>query len=102
MHEVHFPAGKTPTDIKENKRIWKKKISSINLTERWTSVGGEALGPGDVWYPSVEECQGGKKGMGGWGSTLIEAEGGRKGGWDRGFPKGRPGKGITFEMKIYT
>lgn len=31
-------------------------------------------------------------------STLIEAEGGRKGGWDRGFPKGRPGKGKTVEM----
>jgi hypothetical protein len=33
----------------------------------------------------------------GWlvGSTLIEVGGG---GWDRGFPKGRPGKGKTFEM----
>jgi hypothetical protein len=33
--------------------------------------------------------------MGRWGSTLIEAEEGR---WDRGFPKGRPGKGKVFEM----
>jgi hypothetical protein len=38
-----------------------------------------------IQYPSVGECQG--------GSTLIEA-----GGWDRGFPKGRPGKGKTFEV----
>jgi hypothetical protein len=29
------------------------------------------------------------------GSTLIEAGGG---GRDRGFPEGRPEKGITFEM----
>jgi hypothetical protein len=30
----------------------------------------------------------------GWGSTLIE-----KGGWDRVFLKGKPGKGKTFEIK---
>jgi hypothetical protein len=36
-------------------------------------------------------------GVGGWKSTLIE-EGAR--GWDREFPKGRPGKGKTFEMQI--
>jgi hypothetical protein len=30
-----------------------------------------------------------------WGSNLIDAGGG---GWDRGFPKGRPGKGKTLEM----
>jgi hypothetical protein len=23
-----------------------------------------------------------------------------RGGWDRGFSKGKPGKGITFEMQI--
>jgi hypothetical protein len=34
--------------------------------------------------------------MGGWGSTIIEAEG--KKGWDRGFAEGKLGKGITFEM----
>jgi hypothetical protein len=33
--------------------------------------------------------------VGGWGSTLIEAG---RGGWDRGFPEGKLGKGITFEM----
>lgn len=31
------------------------------------------------------------------GGTLIEAGGGR---WDRRFPKGRPGKRKTFEIKI--
>jgi hypothetical protein len=37
-------------------------------------VGGEALGPGKAQYPSVGECQGGEVGgVGGWGSTLIEA-----------------------------
>jgi hypothetical protein len=34
----------------------------------------------------------------GLGRTLIEAGGGEYGGWDRGFPEGKPGKGITFEM----
>jgi hypothetical protein len=59
-------------------------------------VGGEVLGPESVQCPSVEECQGRKTGVvGGWLSTLIEAGGG---GCDRGFPKGRPGKGETFEM----
>ena len=24
----------------------------------------------------------------------------RQRGWDRGFPEGKPGKGITFDMKI--
>jgi hypothetical protein len=33
--------------------------------------------------------------VGGWVSTLIEAGGGMMG-W--GFPEGKPGKGITFEM----
>jgi hypothetical protein len=33
--------------------------------------------------------------VGGLGSTLIEA---REGGRDKGFSKGRPGKGKTFEM----
>jgi hypothetical protein len=35
------------------------------------------------------------KSVRGSGYTLIEAGGG---GGDRGFPKGRPGKGKTFEM----
>jgi hypothetical protein len=35
-------------------------------------------------------------GVGGWGSTLIEA--GRRGGRDRGFVEGKPGRGTTFGM----
>jgi hypothetical protein len=34
-------------------------------------------------------------GVGGWGSTLIETV---EAGWDKGFLKGRPGKGKTFEI----
>jgi hypothetical protein len=45
--------------------------------------------------PSVGEFQGRRTGVGGWGSTLIEAGGC---GWDRWFPKGIPAKGKTFEM----
>jgi hypothetical protein len=39
----------------------------------WTSVGGEALGPESVQCPSVGECQGRRRGVGRWGSNLIEA-----------------------------
>ena len=54
----------------------------------------------------VGECQGGKVGVGGWGSTLIEGGGGggvapplRPGaGYDLGVSGGRPGKGKTFKM----
>jgi hypothetical protein len=49
------------------------------------------LGPEGVRCPSVGECQGG-----GWESTLREAGGGGDG--IRGFLKGIPGKGKTFEM----
>jgi hypothetical protein len=60
-------------------------------------MGGEALGPVKSRCPNVGECQGGEVGMNGrvvgWVSTLIEAEG-----WDRGFPEGKPGRRITFEM----
>jgi hypothetical protein len=56
-------------------------------------VGGAVLGPGrgcgGVRCPSVGERQGGLE------STLIESG---EGEWDRGFPEGRPGEGITFEM----
>jgi hypothetical protein len=48
-------------------------------------MGGEALGPVKVLYPSVGECQGQEAGAGG---------GGRGG----GFSEGKLGKGITFEM----
>ena len=43
----------------------------------WTSVGEEALRPESVQCPSVGECQGGGTGVGGWGSILKEAGGGR-------------------------
>jgi hypothetical protein len=39
-------------------------------------MGGEALGPVKARCPRVGEGQGMEAGMGGWGSTLIEAEGG--------------------------
>jgi hypothetical protein len=46
----------------------------------WTSVGAEALGFECVQCPSVRQCQGVWTGVGGWGSTLIEA-----GGWGMGW-----------------
>jgi hypothetical protein len=58
-------------------------------------VGGAALGTESVRCPSIEECQGGKAGVDGGRSTLTET-GVRVGG--RRFPKGRFGKGKTFEM----
>ena len=45
--------------------------------------------------PSVGKCKSGEAGVGGWGSTLIEAGGE---GWDREFSRGGAGKGITFEL----
>jgi hypothetical protein len=58
-------------------------------------VGRETLGPEGVQCPNVEECQDRRMGVGGWESTLIETG---EGGWDRGFRKGRPRKGKTFEI----
>jgi hypothetical protein len=61
-------------------------------------MGGEALGPVKAWMSQCRGMpgQGGGSGwVGGWGSTLIEAG---EGGWATGFPEGKPGKGITFEM----
>jgi hypothetical protein len=49
----------------------------------WTSVGEKALGPEGVQCPSLGECHGKRLGVGGWGSTLIEAGGGE---WDGGSP----------------
>jgi hypothetical protein len=45
-------------------------------------VGGALLRPESVRCPSVGECQGRRTGVGGWGSTLIEAG---EGGWDEGL-----------------
>jgi hypothetical protein len=53
-------------------------------------LGGEALGPEKVLYPSIRKCQGQEAGMVKRGT----------GGGDRGFSEGKPGKGITFEMKV--
>jgi hypothetical protein len=54
-------------------------------------MGGEALSPVKVIYPSVGECQDQEMRVGGLGSR------GKRGG-DRGFLEGKLGKGITFEM----
>jgi hypothetical protein len=56
-------------------------------------MGGAALGPVKVICPSVGECQDREAGVGG----LVS-----RGRWDRigFFSEGKPGKGITFKMKI--
>jgi hypothetical protein len=46
--------------------------------------------------PGVGECQGREVGVGGRGSTLIEAGGGGEGIWR--VCRGETGKGITFEI----
>jgi hypothetical protein len=43
----------------------------------------------------MPQCRGMPGQEGGSGSTLIEVG---EGEWNRGAPKGRPGKGETFEM----
>jgi hypothetical protein len=63
------------------------------VKEQITSPGNPLI---KIPSSSVRECQGWKLGVGGCGgNTLIEAGGG---GWDRGFLKEIPEKGITFEM----
>jgi hypothetical protein len=52
---------------------------------------GEALDPVKAQCPSVEQCQDRKMGVGG----LVSRVRGER---DRGFPEGKPGKKITFEM----
>jgi hypothetical protein len=52
---------------------------------------GEALGPMKVLCSSIGDCQGQKVGVGG---LVSRGRGGR----NRGFSEGKPGKGITFEM----
>jgi hypothetical protein len=39
-------------------------------------MGGEAFGSVKARCPNVGECQGGKAGVGGWMSTLMDAGGG--------------------------
>jgi hypothetical protein len=55
-----------------------------------TSVGGEVLGPVKARSSIVGKCQGGEVGVGGWGNTLIEAQGGLM---EYGFSGVKPGKG---------
>jgi hypothetical protein len=62
----------------------------------WTLVGGEALEPEVVPCPSVGECQGGKMGVGRWGSTLIEAG---RGGDGIGFRRGDLERGKHLKCK---
>jgi hypothetical protein len=60
-------------------------------------MGGEALGPVKTPCPSVGECQGREAGVCGSVVELPHRSRGREDGiW--GFPEGKPGKGITFEM----
>jgi hypothetical protein len=54
-------------------------------------MGGEAIGPVKVLCHNIGECQGQEAGVGGLGSR-------GRGGEDRGFSEGKPGKGTTFEM----
>jgi len=52
--------------------------SSCICSRGWpylTLIGGEALGPVEACYPGVRGCPSGEAGVGGWGSTLIEARG---------------------------
>jgi hypothetical protein len=51
-------------------------------------MGGEALGPVKALCPSIGECQDQEWEWVGWGAGEGE----------RGFSKGKLGKGITFEM----
>ena len=51
-------------------------------------MGGEALCPVKVLYPTIEECKRQEAGVGG----LVSR--------GKGFSEGKLGKGITFEMQI--
>jgi hypothetical protein len=53
-------------------------------------MGGETLGPVKVLCPSIGDCHGQVVGVGG----LVS----RGRGGDRGFLKGKLGKGLTSEM----
>jgi hypothetical protein len=53
----------------------------------------KALGPVQAWCLSVGESQGGEVGVVGWGSTFLEAGGGR---WGRGFAEGKQGESVNI------
>jgi hypothetical protein len=55
-----------------------------------------SLGPEGIQNPNIEECRGVKTRLGRWLGEHPHR--GRAGALDRGFPEGRPGKEITFEM----
>jgi hypothetical protein len=66
-------------------------MSSCICSRGWlsqSSMGGEALGPVKALCPSIGECQDQEWEWVGWGAGEGE----------RGFSKGKLGKGITFEM----
>jgi hypothetical protein len=52
-------------------------------------MGGEAVHPLKVLYPSIGE---GPRSRSGWRGEQ------RDGGWDRRFSESKPGKGIAFQM----
>jgi hypothetical protein len=66
---------------------------------RWpsqSSVGEEVLGSVKAQCPSVgDERAWSQEWVAKWGNTLIEAG---VGGSEMGYPKRKPGNGITFEM----
>ena len=58
----------------------------------------KALGPEGFQGPRVEEGQDRKTGVVGGVGGHTQRDRGMERGWDRGFLKGRPGMGKTFEM----
>jgi hypothetical protein len=77
---------RAPGDWISNQRIhmeWPMELATYVVKDCFVGISGRrglwAWGVFDT--PSVGGCKGGKMGVGGWGSTLIEAG---AGGWDRG------------------
>ena len=73
--------------------------SSCICSRQWpyqSSIGGETLGPVNARCPSVGECEGGEAGVGVWVGKHPHRSRGREDGI--GVPRGKLGKGITFEM----
>jgi hypothetical protein len=61
-------------------------------------MGGEALGPVKIRCPSVGEFMGREEGVGGWVLEHPHRSRGRGYGIGSFHKRGKPGKGITFEM----